>query len=271
MGAVPLKKIPIDKGTGAIQSSTIFAHVLYFVCIIIIIGILIIIERNRRKWRVEVHELKADGRLHTVGFDTLVEKKIKMGTKTVYWMRKGKVEAIPPPDECVDRIKGKEEVDYLRVARDYIPTVKTMTVDYNNPVVRKKVVETYDKILDNMHSLNNEKRYDSEFIRNRFIYIPINKTLTAHMVFKPIDYDVSMMAMNEIHNADDFYQSKYEFWKKYGAIIVFAIVIVFLIILIVLTFEYMNDITEKMMGSFDAASSGFQSLADKMFGAKPPG
>jgi len=242
----------------------------FIIGIFTVIGVIIIIEKKKRKWKIEIHEQKADGRLHSVGFDVLQEKKLKMGTKTIYWLRKAKTETIPPPWETVDRIGKNEEVDYLRIARDYIPMEKTMTANYNSPYVRKKVIAVHDMIREKIRSIKTTY-FDAEPVRDRYVYIPINKTLTTNMKFRPIDYDMNMMAMNEIHNADEFYQSKYEFWKKYGAVIVFGVTIVFLIVLTVLTYEYMQTTIATIMGKVSESSGLLNNLIDKMAGSKPPG
>jgi membrane protein YdbS with pleckstrin-like domain len=239
------------------------------IIVIVIVLVILIINSKKRKWKIEIHEMKADGKLHTVGYDILEERKIDAGRKTIYWLRKAKCEAVPPPHETVDRFRGKEEVDYLRVARDYIPTTKRLTVNYNDPKIKAQVIEAHDNIIKNVRETRTSY-FNSEPVRDRFINIPLQKTLTANMMFEPIDYDVSMMAMNEIHNADDFYASKYEFWKKYGAIIVFAITIVFLIILIVLTYEYLVKVVGAMMGQITANTNMLQGIVDKMGGGKPP-
>jgi membrane protein YdbS with pleckstrin-like domain len=240
------------------------------IIIITVALVLIILYYKRRKWKIEIHEMKSDGKLHTVDRDVLEERKIESGRKTIYWLRKAKSEAIPPPEETVDRFRGKEEVDYLRIARDYIPTKKRMSVNYNDPAIKARVVSVYDRICYQIRQVKTTY-FTSEPVRNKYIYIPCNKTLSANMVFEPIDYDVSMMAMNEIHNADDFYESKYEFWKKYGAVIVFAVTIVFLIILIVLTYEYMGKTIATIMGKVSETNNILTGLVDKISGGKPPG
>lgn len=235
-----------------------------------VIGVIIIIEKKKRKWKIEIHEQKADGRLHTVGFDVLQEKKLNMGTKTIYWLKKARTETIPPPWETVDRIGKKEEVDYLRVARDFIPMAKTMTVDYNRPQVKSVVIKAYDKLRTDIRNIKTTF-FNADAVHDKYIYIPITRTLTANMKFRPIDYDMNMMAMNEIHNADEFYQSKFEFWKKYGAVIVFAATIIFLIVLVVLTYEYMQTTITTIMGKVSETSGLLNNLIDKMAGGKPPG
>lgn len=236
--------------------------------IITVIGVYIILEKKKRKWKVELHEMKADGLIHTVGYDKLIERKLKMGTKTIYWLKKAKAEVIPPPDECVDRFSRKEEVDYLRMGRDYIPIKKRVNVNYNSPFINKRVVAAYDSIREKIREIKTTF-FDSEPVRDRWIYVPMKKTLTATVSYEPIEYDMNMMAINEIHNADEFYESKYEFWKKYGAIIIFAATIVFLIVIVVLTYEYMNETVMQMLGKVDSTTGVLQQIADQIAG-KPP-
>jgi len=248
---------------------------LAFICVLVLVlGFLVLKEMKKRRWRVEIHEQKADGRIHSVGYDTLVEKKFKMGTKTIYWMRKAKTETIPPPWETVDRIGKKEEVDYLRVARDLVPLEKNLVKNYYDPEYKKKVISAHDKIREKIRSIKTTF-FDSDAVRDRFIYIPMNKTLVANMKFTPIDYDMNMMAMNEINHGDEFFQAGYEFWKKYGAVIVFGVTIIFLIILIVLTYDYILDVVTQIMGKTDKVLNLAERVAQGIDGAsrsaKPPG
>lgn len=233
----------------------VFGAIIYYLVVI----------RPRRKWIIEVHEQKADGRIHTVGYDTLIERKLNWGTKVIYWMKKAKTEVIPPPDETVDRYKGKEEVDYLRIEREFIPVKKTVKTDYTNPIVRAKLTIIYDNILN---KIRGSKTPDDA--RHRWIYIPCNRTLSANIDYNPIPYDMNMMAMNEIHNADEFFQSKYEFWKKYGAVIVFGITVVFLIILIVLSFDYIENIINTSLGSINNVVQPLDRIAEKIGTTPPP-
>src|SRR3990172_5294078 len=115
--------------------------------IVTTVGVYLIILAKRKKWKVEIHEQKADGRVYSVARDVLYEKKLNYGTKTVYWLKKAKQEAIPPPDECVDRIKGKDEVDYLRVERDLVPLTKFSSTNFKDPVVNAYISAHAEKIL----------------------------------------------------------------------------------------------------------------------------
>lgn len=228
------------------------------------------IHKRRRKWIVEVHEIKADGKLHTVGKDMLIEMKKKMGTITYYWMKKARTECIPPPSEVVDRFGGKEEVDYLRIEREFVPADKKVVFNYNDPKIKARIVPIYDAILEKIHSIKSTYLH-SEAVRDRWIYIPVQKTLVAKVEFSPIPYDMNMMAVNEITNADAHFASQYEFWKKYGAVIVFAMTVIFLLIMAVLTYDHLEKISAVISGKLDATNNILQGLVDKMAGAgKPP-
>ena len=247
-----------------------FFMIIFVVAVFAVIIIYFIIEKKKRKWHIKIYEQKADGRIHIIGVDVLQEKKLEMGRKTVYWLKKAKQEVIPAPAECIHRYNGKEEIDYLRVQRDFVPCEHKIAINYTDPKMKKAATIANDKLLKNIRAVKTSY-FTADGVRDRFIYIPINKTLTATMKFEPIDYDVSMMAMNEIHNADEFYASKYEFWKKYGAIIVFAVTIVFLIILIVLTYEYMRDTVTTIMGQVSSTGNILEKIQQGLGVGKPPG
>ena len=241
-------------------------------CAVIGGGIWFIVWMRRRKWKIEIHEMKGDGRLHTVGRDTLVERKLNMGTKTIYWLTRRKIEIIPPPDDCVDRFKGKEEVDYLRVERTYVPLTKHASNNYNDPRIRAILQKKYDEIRDGIRSIKTTL-FKHEAVRERYMYIPIKKSLHVPIAFKTIEYDMSIMAANEISHADEFYKSKWEFWQKYGPAIIMALIVIFLIIVIVLTYQYMSGITAKIMSEVRNTGTMLQSIMNNVAGggAKPPG
>lgn len=243
------------------------------IILLIVLGIgffYFFIYKRRRRWRVEVHEMKADGKLHTVGKDMLVERRKRMGTVVFYWMKKAKQEAIPPPSEVVDRFGGKEEVDYLRIERDFVPASKRVIHNYLDPKNKKKLVQVYDAILNKIHGIK-ATFANSDAISDRFIHIPIHRTLTAKVEYKPIPFDMNMMAVNEISNADAHFSSQYEWWKKYGAVVVFAATVIFLLIITVLTYQHLEKTSAMWTGKLDATNSILQGLAETITGqGKPP-
>jgi len=256
--------------------NTAYPYLLLFL-VILVCGILLLIAwyyffilKNRRKWNIEVHEPKADGKLHTVGRDVLYEKRKKGGSLCYYWLKKAKREAIPPPAEVVDRWGKHEEVDYIRIERDFVPAKKTTKFDYTDPEIKKKIIPVYDAIIKKIHSIKTTM-FNAEAVENRFIYIPLHRTLCAKIEYSPIPYDMNMMAVNEITNADSHFASKYEWWKKYGAVIIFGATVVFLLIMAVLTYGHLEEMAVAFSGKMDASANILQGIADKMGGAvKPP-
>ena len=68
---------------------------------IIGIGYYLFVVKRRRKWIANLYEQKADGRLHFVGKDIVVERKINKGKQLIYLLRRNRAEVIPPSWECV--------------------------------------------------------------------------------------------------------------------------------------------------------------------------
>jgi hypothetical protein len=229
-----------------------------------------LVVKRRRKWFIEVHEMKADGKLHTVARDVLLEKRLKWGTKTIFWLKKRKQECVPPPSEVVDRYNGTEEVDYIRIERDLIPSAKQAKFNYNDPEIKKKLIDVNDTILGKIKSIKTTL-FNADAVHERWVYIPIHKTLSAKIDYRPVPYDMNMMVANEISNADEHFASKYEFWKKYGAVITFAATIVFLIIIAVLTYKHLNETTAQMMGEVSKTTGILEKVVNGMAGTnKPP-
>lgn len=223
--------------------------------ILVAIGIVIIIQLKRRKWHVTIKEQRADGKLYFIKKDVMVERKINKGMTTIYWLTKSKVEAIPPPDDCVERVKNKDYVTYLRIERDYIPTKESLTQDYTDKRIKSKFAEIFDKQVKNIRAIKTTY-FDSRPVRERFIHVPTNKALVANFRYTPIDYDMSMMSQNEINHADAFFKMKGEFWAKYGAYILFALTIVFLIIVVVLTFNHASDFLDSAFNAAQSVATG---------------
>ena len=131
----------------------------------------------------------------------------------------------------------------------------------------------YDLILDNIRTFKTTF-LNADAVHDKYMHIPIKKSLYVPIAFRTIEYDMSMMAANEINNADEFYKSKWEFWQKYGPVVIFGVIVVFLLIVIVLTYQYMNDITTSIMGQVQSTGNMLTDLMTKNIGggaAKPPG
>ena len=84
-----------------------------------------------RKWAITIWDKKSDGRLHMVSKDVLIQKKVDGGKHILYWLRRQKCQAFPPPVEATHRVRGKEYVDYLRIEDEYTPLVQNLK-SYNS-------------------------------------------------------------------------------------------------------------------------------------------
>jgi len=234
----------------------IVAGVMYYVLVI----------KRRRKWFIEIHEQKKDGRLHSIGRDVLIEKTKHWGTQTLYFLQKKKKVALPPPDDVVDRIKSnQEEVDYLQIERQLFPAERKLFVNYNDPEVNKKVVDAYDKMIDDISSQKDVKK-----IRERYIYIPINKVLIANVGFKPIPYDVQLTAQRQTKIAEEFFKQKANFWEKYGTAITIGATAAIIIIVCVLAFNFVDTVIKETLQQSQGVANGLSAIADKIGGTKPP-
>jgi len=235
---------------------------LFFIIFIAIMigGIFLLIHLKRRKWYVDIVERKEDGSIQKVKEDVLIERKLAKGTITVYWLSRTKVEVIPPPEECITRWKKKDYVTYRRIERDYIPVKKKLSQDFSNPEVNNKIAKVYDSIIRKVRAYKTSM-FDSEPVRDRFMYIPANRTLSSNFVYRPIDYDMSMMAQNKIQHADEFFKMKGEWWAKYGAYVLFFVTIVFLIIVIALTYEFIAAKIGEMLAAGGNVASALEKVA----------
>jgi hypothetical protein len=236
------------------------------VCAGIAIGILyyFLVVKRRRKWHIEIHEQKKDGRIHSIGRDILMERTKDWGTKTLYFLKNRKKVALPPPDHLVDRIKaGQEEVDYLQIERQLFPTEKSLQADYHNPEVNKRVQEIYDKEMQDIEQLKTKDK-----IQDRYMYIPINKVLVANMEFKPIPYDVQLTAQRQVKIAEEFFKQKESFWDKWGSAITLGTVAIIVILVVILSFNFINGVIEMTLDKVDSVAQPLSQIAQNI-GNKP--
>ena len=273
LGSTLMKYLPMLKvGAVGLLVIIILAFGFYYVLVVM----------KRKSWKVTIHEQKADGRIHIIGNDLIQEKKMKGGTVTIYWLRGAKTEVVPPPHEVVYRVKGKEFVEYMRIERDFIPMTrhtglptledkKIVVKNLNDKAVRIKLTKVYDKMLSNIRGIKTTY-FDSAAIADRYIYTPIDRVMTTKVSLKTVPYDLNIMAQNKISNAEEFFSPKYEFWKKYGAAITLGLTIIFLIIVVFLTYDYMAEVVNTLMGHVQSNTEAVTNLMDSMgrSGAKPP-
>lgn len=234
----------------------------------IVIGLMyyVLVVKRRRKWYIEIHEQKKDGRVHSIGRDILIEKTKNWGTMTLYYLKNRKKVALPPPDDLVDRIRSNhEEVDYLQIERSLFPTTKTLQANYADPIVNKKVCDVYDKMIDDIAATKDKNK-----IRDKYIYVPINKVLVANIGFKPIPYDVQLTAQRQMKIAEEFFKQKQSFWDKYGQAITLGVTAAIIILVVILAFNFVSETIKMTLQQSSGVASALNNVADKVGMARPP-
>ena len=110
------------------------------------------IIKARRKWYISVKEMKADGRVHTIGKDVVVEKKINRGKQIIYQLKYRKIEVTPPPWECIDRFKDKEYCDYIRIQDECKPMRLESAQELIEGETKKKLIQNVKTILQKLRN-----------------------------------------------------------------------------------------------------------------------
>lgn len=234
-----------------------------------------LVVSKRRSWFVNIWEQKADGHIHLIGRDRLIARKFNAGKQTAYILDKRKAETIPPPKETVYRLGNKEYADYIRIMDDYIPLEKTVEIpnndfveDENRGIKRRGMVT---RLKDTIATF---KRLTTNEIENKYMYAPMVRDLVVKFDFKPIEYDVNMMRINEIDNIDKFYRDRGDWWQKYGIYVISAILALAVVGVIYMSFDYSKVVIQQVMSSVDRVASPLSTLVEKLTGttvATPPG
>ena len=218
-----------------------------------------------RKWAVTIWEKKSDGKLHMVSKDVLIQKKVDGGKHLLYWLRRQKVQAFPPPVEATHRVRGKEYVDYLRVEDEYMPLVQKLKsfngLDSND---KKSLISKYKA------KLNFIKRIDKKQVYDRFIHVPINRSLSANFEFDGMDYDVKMLMINAIDVRDKVYQGKLDFWQKYGHFMAIGFIVVLIIVVLYFSYDYSGQVIQSAFGNMKEVINPLERIANSVGGAAPP-
>ena len=237
----------------------------------IVIGLwyYLFVIKKRRYWLVDVYEQKSDGKLYLVEKDRLWEKKIDNGKQTIYVFRKSKTESIPPPYECVRRLGNTEYCDYVRILGEYVPLKKKEHLpDFNDKETKNKIFNVIKKQLQDIRKIPTTL-FNSDSIRNKFYYIPLNKALKYDIDYKPISYDVNMMRINEIDSLDKMFQKKQDFWQKWGTLITIGALGAVVIVVAYLSFEYSQNVIRASLGAADNVVGPLNAIADKLGGSPP--
>ena len=223
--------------------------------------------KRRRKWHVNIWEKKADGSLQLIQKDILFEKRINKGKQLIYMFKFQKLEAFPPPWECVYRIKGKEYCDYLRLREDFLPLNREIEGVTNMPNSKSGIIKKVRGILKNIRGTSIKDKTKTE---NEFIHIPIHNALTVDVKFKPMDYDVNMMRINALDLREKIYADKQDFLQKYGVFIAFGMIVVLIIVVLYLSYDYNGNVIAMAMGEAQKTAGMLEKVASQIGGVPPP-
>jgi len=219
--------------------------------------------KRRRLWTVDIWEQKADGNLQMITKDTLIEKRINKGKQLIYTFKRQNAMAFPPPWEAVYRVRNKEYCNYLRMGEDYLPLQAELTGMNNLPNDKLSIIAKVKGLMTGM------KDKTPKDIRQEFIYIPINKSVSANITFKPMDFDVNMMRVNAIDIREKVYADKMDFLQKYGTFIAFGMIVVLIIVVLYLSYDYSGQVIAQGMGKAQETLNMVEQLANKMGGSVP--
>ncbi len=145
-----------------------------------------------------------------------------------------------------------------------------------NNLPRVKDIETKQSIFKIIRGKLQDIRnipttlFNSDSVKNKFIYVPLNKALKYDVDYKPIAYDVNMMRINEIDNADIMFANTKNFMEKYGQMIIASILIGGIIVVAYLSFEYLKTVVNQTLGHANQVVSPLNAIVEKMTGNKPP-
>jgi hypothetical protein len=224
----------------------------------------LMVIKQRKTWYVNMYEQKADGSLQLVKKDILIRKKVLGGKYLLYTFKNEKMDALPPSWESVYRVGRKEYVDYLRIDNEYLPLMQKLSGFENiNVGDRKKFAEDYSRVMQDV------KRSTPKDVDNRYMYIPIHRSLHANIEFKPVEYDINMMRISAIDIRDKIYADRKAFWETYGSIIAIGAVVVLIIVVLYMSYGYSTDIINAGYARADSTISLVSQVASQLGGTPP--
>ena len=231
------------------------------------VGYYLLVVKRRREWRINIYEKKADGKLHLVGRDKLLERKINKGKQVVYMLKNRKIETFPPPDDASHRYLGKEYADYLRMRDDYLPLKSDMSLSFLETRTEDEKQEFYKEFKEKLYKLG---QMTKDQVESTYMYVPIARTIHAALQFEIMEYDVNMMRINAIDNRDKIYKDKQDWLSKYGTYLALGAIIVLIIVVLYLSYDYSATVINSAMSRADHTLSMVEQLASKMGGTPPP-
>lgn len=233
------------------------------------LGYYLFVVKRRKRWKVTVWERKVNGRVYKVGFDWLVAKKFNKGKQVMYMLKKARSECIPPPEDCVDFVRGIEETNYLRVLDEYRPMTRNIELPENflEYSVDKITGQRKSKLVIRIQeALETIKRLSSSETESKYVFIPLDKSLAGNIKFEPMDYDVNMMRINALDNREKIYKDSADWISKYGQLIAIGGIIVLIIVVLYFSFDFVRDVIGQSLAAADKVSAPLNNIADKLMG-----
>jgi hypothetical protein len=262
--------------TGLLPAIKLFSIVFVGGIIVVALAYYFLIVKNRKKWYLNIYELSSDGRLHLIGRDELLEKRLDKGKTIIYWLSKLKQETTPPPAEAVDRVGNKNYADYLRIRHSVIPIIKKPEPETKAQMSRLVGTNMDGIAYKALAAIKTDPKYKTQAIfgkatnvETRFCFVPIQKVPHVSIGLNQMDYDVDMMRINMIDNLDKQFSGQKSFWDKYGAMLVMGFLIVAIIVVAYLAFDFMNGVIKQNLEQTSAVVKAIQSI-NLGGGAKPP-
>lgn len=260
--------------TGLLPVIKLFAIVFVGGAIVVAAGWYFFIVKRRKKWLLNIYELASDGRLHLIGKDTLIEKRLDNGRTIIYWLQKLRQETTPPPSEAVDRVGNVNFADYIRIRHAVIPIVKKPEQNTRNQMSRMVGTNTDGIAYKALNAIKTNPKYktsrlgDGHSVENRFVYVPINKVPHVNIGYSQMDYDVDMMRINMIDNLDKQFAGQKNFWEKYGMYMLIGFLVVAIIVIAYLAFDFMNGVIKQNLDSTQAVVTAIKGI--NIGGGTPP-
>jgi hypothetical protein len=197
------------------------------------------IVKKRKRWFLRIWEQKSDKKLHLVGMDELEERRYDYGRRVMYWLKRYKSEATPPPIDATDRVGGKDFADYLKVRQNFVPLLKEINGDITYESQSPEKHRIVNSELAALSALKKGGKFSKpEQAQQRFVYVPLSKVPHLDVEMIQMDFDVDMMRINQIDNIDAFFTAKKNFWEKYKELLIILLGVVMVIVVAYLSFEY---------------------------------
>jgi len=170
----------------------------------------------------------------------------------------------------VRRLGNREYCDYVRILGEYVPmeAQEQKLPDFGDSEVKNKIFKVIKNKINQIRKIPTTL-FNSDNVKNNFVYIPLHKALKYDIDFKPISYDVNMMRINEIDSLDKIFEKKRDFWQKYGSMIIIGGGIVMVIVIAYMGFEYMQQVIGQSLGAADKVAAPLEALVNKISGSPP--